>query len=87
DLHEVLFEWQVDRPMTVIVTGTFDEWSCSVPLAKTPTGFVGSTKISWGEKIKFKYVVDGQWVLHEDQVTETDPGGFVNHVYTAPAAP
>lgn len=25
--------------------------------------------------------------MHEDQVTETDPGGFVNHVYTAPAAP
>jgi hypothetical protein len=63
------------------------QWSCSVHMTKTPTGFVGTTKIPWGEKIKFKYVVDGKWVLHENQTTETDPGGFVNHVYTAPPAP
>ncbi|KIM45902.1 carbohydrate-binding module family 48 protein [Hebeloma cylindrosporum] len=87
DLHEVQFKWPHPEPNTVIVTGTFDDWSSSVYLTKTPAGFEGTTKIPWGEKIKFKFVVDGNWVVHEDQPTEIDPGGFVNNVYSAPYRP
>ncbi|KAJ3488623.1 hypothetical protein NLJ89_g11596 [Agrocybe chaxingu] len=87
DLHQVRFTWPHTEPSTVIVTGTFDQWSSSIHLTKTPTGFEGTTRIPWNEKIKFKFIVDGQWIVHEDQPTETDPGGFVNNVYTAPPKP
>lgn len=63
------------------------QWSASIHLTKTASGFEGTTKIPWGQKIKYKFVVDGQWVTHEDQPTETDPGGFVNNVFTAPPKP
>ncbi|KDR83446.1 hypothetical protein GALMADRAFT_274896 [Galerina marginata CBS 339.88] len=87
DLYEVRFIWPHPEPATVIVTGTFDDWSASTPLTKNATGFEGTTKIPWGQKIKYKFVVDGQWITHEDQETEIDPGGFVNNVYTAPPKP
>jgi Glycogen recognition site of AMP-activated protein kinase len=44
-------------------------------------------QIPWEQKIKYKFIVDGEWRLHEDQPTEVDPGGFVNNIYTAPAKP
>ena len=40
-----------------------------------------------GQKIKYKFIVDGEWVFHKDQPTEVEPGGFVNNIYTAPAKP
>lgn len=45
------------------------------------------TQIPWEQKIKYKFIVDGKWQVHEDQPTEVDPGGFVNNIYTAPAKP
>ncbi|KAF8803785.1 hypothetical protein BYT27DRAFT_7031534, partial [Phlegmacium glaucopus] len=59
----------------------------SIRLVKNQTGFEGVTHIPWEQKIKFKFIVDGEWLVHEDQPTEVDPGGFVNNVYTAPAKP
>lgn len=56
-------------------------------LVKVSSGFEGIIKIPWEQKIKYKFIVDGVWLLHEDQPTEVDPGGFVNNVYTAPAKP
>lgn len=44
-------------------------------------------QIPWEQKIKFKFIVDGEWLVHEDQPTEVDPGGYVNNIYTAPAKP
>lgn len=45
------------------------------------------TQIPWEQKIKYKFIVDGKWLVHEDQPTEVDPGGFVNNIYIAPAKP
>ncbi|TFK43257.1 hypothetical protein BDQ12DRAFT_709079 [Crucibulum laeve] len=87
DLHEVAFEWPHPEPNTVVVTGTFDQWSKSIHLVKTPKGFKGAVRVPWNEKIKYKFIVDGQWSLHEGYPTETDPGGYVNNVYTAPSKP
>ena len=56
-------------------------------LVKVPAGFEGVTQIPWGQKIKYKFIVDGEWLIHEDQPTEVDPGGFINNIYTAPAKP
>jgi Glycogen recognition site of AMP-activated protein kinase len=64
-----------------------NKWASSIHLVKVPAGFEGVTQIPWGQKIKYKFIVDGKWVVHEDQPTEVDPGGFVNNIYTAPEKP
>lgn len=64
-----------------------NKWASSIHLVKVPAGFEGVTQIPWGQKIKYKFIVDGKWVVHEGQPTEVDPGGFVNNIYTAPAKP
>ena len=65
----------------------YNKWASSIHLVKVPAGFEGVIQIPWGQKIKYKFIVDGKWVLHEDQPTEVDPGGFVNNIYTAPEKP
>lgn len=85
--HEVLFEWPDAEPATVVVTGTFDQWSSSIHLTKGSNGFKGSTQIPWNEKIAYKFIVDGQWSIAPSQPTETDPSGNVNNIYIAPSKP
>ncbi|OBZ71911.1 hypothetical protein A0H81_08264 [Grifola frondosa] len=87
DLYEASFRWPHTDALTVIVTGSFDDWSCSTRLSKTPTGFEGTVKIPWGQKVTYKYVVDGRWTTTDDQPTELDPIGNLNNVYTSPARP
>ena len=58
-----------------------------MPLTKTSTGLEATVDIPWGQKIKYKFIVDGRWSVLEDQPTEVDPGGYVNNVYTAPPKP
>jgi len=88
DMHEVRFEWPQNGPKSVIVTGTFDQWSSTRQLTKTATGFVGTTRIPWNQKILFKYIVDGNWALVHGIPTEVDRrSGFINHVYVAPPKP
>lgn len=43
-------------------------------------------RIPYGDKIQYKFIVDGMWVTDEAAPSEAD-GGFVNNVYTAPAKP
>ncbi|KAH9912703.1 immunoglobulin E-set, partial [Fomitopsis serialis] len=71
----------------VIVTGSFDGWSSSTHLAKTPAGFEGTARVPFGTKVAYKYVVDGRWTTADGQPTELDPIGNLNNVYTAPPAP
>ncbi|PBL02175.1 hypothetical protein ARMGADRAFT_1005600 [Armillaria gallica] len=85
--HEVIFEWPHTEPTTVVVTGTFDQWSSSIHLAKDSNGFKGSTQIPWDGKIAYKFIVDGQWTIAPSQPTETDSSGNVNNIYIAPSKP
>ncbi|KAK0231136.1 hypothetical protein IW262DRAFT_1454045 [Armillaria fumosa] len=85
--HEVIFEWPHTEPATVVVTGTFDQWSSSIRLAKDSNGFKGSTQIPWDEKIVYKFIVDGEWSIAPSQPTETDSSGNVNNIYIAPSKP
>lgn len=87
DLHEVLFQWPHTEPNTVIVTGTFDQWSSSMQLTKGPTGFKGSAKIPRDEKIVYKFIVDEQWMVAEHEPTELDQDGNLNNVYIVPPKP
>ncbi|KAJ3892739.1 hypothetical protein GG344DRAFT_34106, partial [Lentinula edodes] len=75
------------EPNSVIVTGSFDEWSQSKRLQKGEDGFKGTAEINWNEKITYKFVVDGQWVVNNQEPTEADNSGNVNNVRTAPEKP
>ncbi|KAG5644570.1 hypothetical protein DXG03_008144 [Asterophora parasitica] len=85
--HGVVFEWPHTEPSEVIVTGTFNEWARTHRLTKGVSGFSGTAHVPWGSKTAYKFIVDGEWTLHDDQPTEADPQGNVNNVYFAPPEP
>ncbi|KAI0771495.1 hypothetical protein BD413DRAFT_55404 [Trametes elegans] len=88
DSYEATIRWPQRGASDVIVTGSFDSWSCSHHLSKTPSGhFQGTVKIPWGETAQYKYIVDGRWTTTDDQPTELDPIGNLNNVIRAPASP
>ncbi|EIN10317.1 hypothetical protein PUNSTDRAFT_24152, partial [Punctularia strigosozonata HHB-11173 SS5] len=86
DLHEAVFSWPDAGAHDVIVTGTFDNWSSSIHMTKTPSGFEAKVKVPWGQKILYKFVVDGTWLAAQGQPTELD-GWTVNNFYHAPEKP
>ncbi|KAK4335149.1 hypothetical protein RTBOTA2_003910 [Rhodotorula toruloides] len=71
---------------TIVATGTFDDWKCSLPpLTKQADGsFAGHVQLPFGKKVLYKYVVDGQWMPNHDEPTETDFSGNVNNVLHVP---
>ncbi|KAL1946643.1 hypothetical protein VTO73DRAFT_14747 [Trametes versicolor] len=86
--YEATFRWPHAGASDVIVTGTFDGWSCSHHLTKTPSGFFhGAFSVPWGDVVQYKYIVDGRWTTTDDQATELDPMGNLNNVLRAPARP
>ncbi|KAF4574682.1 hypothetical protein EYR40_005574 [Pleurotus pulmonarius] len=87
DLHEAVFRWPSTDVSDVIVTGTFDQWLSTVHLARTATGFEGVVKVPWGQRIPYKFVVDGVWRVQDGHPTEQDAIGNVNNVYISPPKP
>ncbi|KAH7931364.1 hypothetical protein BV22DRAFT_998932, partial [Leucogyrophana mollusca] len=79
------------RPHTdatdVIVTGSFDQWSSSIHLVKGPSGFEAKVRVPWGERVPYKFIVDGRWVTRDDQPTEPDQPGNINNIYVSPSKP
>lgn len=67
----------------MILTGTFDNWSGSLPLVKTSTGDFSITlplkQEGDDDKVLFKFIVDGNWTTSEDYESFED-GGNVNNV-------
>ncbi|WWC60554.1 uncharacterized protein I303_103128 [Kwoniella dejecticola CBS 10117] len=88
DKHQATFSWGAGA-QTVYIAGNFNNWSAdATPLEKQPDGsFTASVPLPWGEKQAFKYVVDGEWKVREDEAKEWDAAGNMNNVYTAPPAP
>ncbi|KAI9452936.1 hypothetical protein F5148DRAFT_1234721 [Russula earlei] len=86
DLHQVILRWPHTDANEVIVTGTFDQWSSSLRLARKPDGFETPISIPWNDKIAYKFIVDGRWMTNDTEPTEIDHG-FVNNVYSAPSKP
>ncbi|KAL9054039.1 MAG: hypothetical protein Q9206_003693 [Seirophora lacunosa] len=77
-----VFRW--DHPATeVYVTGTFDDWGKSVKLEKEAGGFVKRVDLPLGEKIYYKFVVDGNWTTDHTAPQEEDSAGNVNNILTA----
>ncbi|GHJ86751.1 hypothetical protein NliqN6_3153 [Naganishia liquefaciens] len=88
--HSATFTWPPTRSDRVVVTGTFDDWSGEKHVLErdNETGyFKTQVPIKYGEKVAYKYVVDGQWMTREDEAKEWDAAGNMNNVYTAPHAP
>ncbi|OCB90855.1 hypothetical protein A7U60_g1879 [Sanghuangporus baumii] len=87
DTYILTFDWPHTDAHSVIVTGTFDNWSSSVHLQRSESGFTGSVAVPWDTKILYKFIVNGNWVTHANQPTETDAAGFVNNVVHTPTKP
>ncbi|KAL8775046.1 MAG: hypothetical protein Q9209_000525 [Squamulea sp. 1 TL-2023] len=66
----------------VYVTGTFDDWAKSVKLDKEGGGFAKRVQLPLGQKISYKFVVDGTWCTSAEEPEETDQGGNVNNILT-----
>lgn len=72
------FKWE--HPASeVYVTGTFDNWSKSTKLDQE--GLVFSKRVEVPvEKIYYKFVVDGNWVIDNCAPVETEDSGVQNNV-------
>ncbi|EJD53638.1 hypothetical protein AURDEDRAFT_20347, partial [Auricularia subglabra TFB-10046 SS5] len=71
----------------VVVTGTFDNWSQSVPMTKTESGFEATVSVPWDTDVVYKFVVDGQWLIDHQQPQQYDGSGSVNNVTRTPVKP
>ena len=69
-------------PEDVIVTGTFDNWSKSLPLVKQTDGSF-SLQVPLppkAEDVIYKYVVDGEWRINSDENITKDESGIENNI-------
>jgi 1,4-alpha-glucan branching enzyme len=67
------FTWPPTPSKSVIVTGTFDDWSGTVHHLhqNKDTGYwEGKVDMPFGERVAYKYVVDGHWLIREDEAKE-----------------
>ena len=63
------------------------QWSRSVRLDEGENGFSATVRVPWGEKLLYKFIVDGRWTTIDDVPTEVDRRGNVNNIYYTPARP
>ena len=56
-------------------------------MVKGDAGFVGTVKAPWGQKVAYKFIVDGQWRYRDDQPREDDGDGNMNNVLQTPGKP
>lgn len=72
-------------PSEVIVTGTFDNWTQSLPLVKTSKGDFEITlplqQKNGEDKVSFKFVVDGDWHTSDEYEIEHDNGHSNNVIF------
>ncbi|GAA5945968.1 hypothetical protein JCM1841_000419 [Sporobolomyces salmonicolor] len=60
-------------------------FTCSVPLEQTaPSCFSATTRLAFGERVDYKFVVDGQWQHSHSQQHEWDASGNLNNVLHVP---
>ncbi|KAJ2960662.1 hypothetical protein NQZ79_g4023 [Umbelopsis isabellina] len=85
------FTYTAPEAKSVLVTGTFDQWSKTQTLNHVADGvFTGTISIPYqtpGEAIYYKYVVDEQWITDSKTETKNDESGNLNNVIYAPTEP
>lgn len=85
------FTYTAPEAKSVLVTGTFDNWSKTQTLEFVNNGvFTATVQIPYetaGQDILYKYVVDDHWLTDSKTETTTDAEGNVNNILHAPAEP
>lgn len=78
----VEFTWKHGGCNSVIVTGSFDNWSSSIHLAKDQANDMWrkTVLLDLTKPHQFKFVVDGVWRCSMDWETITDAQGNVNNI-------
>jgi hypothetical protein len=78
-----VFEWS-HHGTEVFVTSTFDNWAETEKLEATALGFMKRIILptTATEKIYYKFVVDGNWVIDHLAPQETDVYGNLNNILT-----
>ncbi|KAJ3015457.1 UNVERIFIED_CONTAM: hypothetical protein HDU68_012713 [Siphonaria sp. JEL0065] len=77
---------------SVIVTGTFDNWSKSVTMQRSDEieAYVAEVHIPQSQlkqgKLMYKFVIDGEWMIDSEEPIECDPNGNVNNVFVVQLA-
>ena len=70
----------------MFVCGSFDNWARRHPLQWDETKQVFSTLVNVqghdGEEVWYKFIVDGEWQVSENDAIATDACGNVNNVAT-----
>ena len=71
----------------VVVTGDFDDWTKSIRLEWNPEEerYEASVELppALGERIAYKYIVDGEWKHNQDKITADDGFGSFNNILTS----
>lgn len=82
------FSYTAPSAKSVLVTGTFDNWSKTEVLEHVADGlFTATVQIPYhtpGESILYKYVVDEEWLVDSKTETVKDESGIVNNILHAP---
>ncbi|KAL8713987.1 MAG: hypothetical protein Q9220_002133 [cf. Caloplaca sp. 1 TL-2023] len=76
-----VFKW-THTANEVYVTGTFDDWAKSVRLDKHGGSFEKKVELPLGQKIVYKFVVDGDWTTDHTAPQEEDEHGNQNNILT-----
>ncbi|KAH8555489.1 hypothetical protein BGW37DRAFT_477405 [Umbelopsis sp. PMI_123] len=85
------FTYTAPEAKSVLVTGTFDNWSKTQTLEYVDNGVFSATVLipyeTPGQDILYKYVVDEHWLTDSKTETTTDDAGNVNNILHAPIEP
>jgi hypothetical protein len=73
----MVFRWELGGD-EVFITGTFNNWSAKIPMARSGNDFVHIHELSRG-KHAYKFIVDDEWRFTSDQHTMADKSGNINN--------
>ena len=73
----MVFRWELGGD-EVFITGTFNNWSAKIPMARSGNDFVHIHELARG-KHAYKFIVDDEWRFTSDQHTMADKSGNINN--------
>ncbi|CAD6187996.1 unnamed protein product [Caenorhabditis auriculariae] len=78
----VVFRWSfgtTNQPRQVSIIGSWDGWGKKIPMVKSTTDFTTIVDLEPGE-YEYKFMVDGQWVVDDNQKKKSNAMGSENNV-------
>ena len=81
------FRFRTHPALQIPKTSFVLQWSRSVRLSKGENGFSATARVPWGEKVLYRFIVDGRWTTIDNVPTEVDQRGNINNIYYTPAKP